>query len=317
MSHINTTLRTLSLAQFGPRVQNTGYMQIRRGTEYRYRLDWHHLILLDRGRIEAETIYGPVNAEVGQLVCLRPAPEVVYRVPAGTAYYQVAVRFAPPPRHLMTPELPGIGPLPMRVEVGESFNELRAHFETICIELPQAGPLHHFRVQAAVCRILADIVASITHSVAPLARLDPWERVRLRLATFQGDDFSLRELARELGVSTGHFLRVFKQRFGITTRECRMRARLGEAVWRLRETDASIKATAYGLGFDGVKGLTRAMKKHLGLTASDVRHAFPTRPGLREKNVWPAPYPSNRHLLPPGDTVALLMKRGEVQEREL
>ena len=285
--------------------------------EFRYRISQHHLILLERGRLEAETKYGPLKAEGGDLVCFRPTQENVYRVTAGTAFYQVAVQFAPPPRHLLTPELPEVGPLPLRVKARECFKELRRFFELICIELPQVGSVHHFRVQAAIYRILAEMVSCVSRSGTAQAPLDPWEHIRLRVTSVDGGEFTDRSLARELGVSEGHFLRVFKQRFGMTPGNCRMRARLGEAVRRLRETEEPVKAIAYSLGFDGAKGLTRAMKNHLGLTASELRREPHTKTGRTEKPAAVGPYRTNQHLLPPGDNVLLLMKRLKVHEREL
>jgi AraC-like DNA-binding protein len=317
MPRVKTRLPTFGPTQFGPQVQNTGYFQFGRPMESRYRLDRHHLILLERGRLAAQTIYGPVNAKAGDFLCFRPARKMLYRVSAGTALYQVAVQFAPPPRHLLTPELPEIGPLPMVVKTGASFNELRRLFEMICIELPQAGSVHHFRVQSAIYRILAEVVPLLTHSDAPKPRLDSWEHVRLRVTSVEGGDCTNRALAQELGVSVGHFLHVFKQRFGMTPGNCRMRARLGEAVRQLRESDESVKAIAYRLRFPGAKGLTRALKRHLGLTASELRREPTIQPGFPNKTSATGPYPTNRHLLPPGDTVDLLMKRADVHEREL
>jgi AraC-like DNA-binding protein len=285
--------------------------------EFRYLLNQHHLILLERGRLEAQTIYGPVNAKAGDLLCFRPARQMYYRVSAGTAFYQVGVQFSPSPRHLLTPELPETGPLPMLVKAAQSFNALRKLFETICIELPQAGSVHHFRVQSAVYQILAELVPLVTHSQAPKPPLDPWEHIRLRVTSVESGDWTDRALARELGVSEGHFLRVFKQRFGMTLGNCRMRARLGEAVWLLRESCESVKAIAYRLEFDGAKGLTRAMKRHFGLSASEMRRETGVESGFRNKTRTTGPYPTNRHLLPPGDTVKLLMRRMNVDEREL
>jgi AraC-like DNA-binding protein len=308
---------TIGLTQFGPQVQNAGYFQFPRATEFHYMLGSHHLILVESGRIHAGTPGGPVCGHARDLICFRPAREMTYQVTAGTAFYQVAVQFAAPPRHLLTPELPELGPVPVVTATGETFAEFRKLFEAICVDLPQAGSRHHFRVQTTVFRILTLLASVGAASAVPPSPLDAWERIHLRLASVDGGDFSQADLARELGVSEGHFVRIFRQRFGMTPGLCRMHARLAEAVRRLRETDESVKSVAYSLGFDGAKGLTRSMKKYLNLTASQIRcEEEPALAGTAST----APgglFPSNQHLLPPGDRVELLMSRLGVSEREL
>lgn len=306
---------TLGLNQMGPQVQNTGFFQFGRATEYHYKLELHHLILLERGHLDAITEAGPVSAKAHDLLCFRPAREMTYQVRAGTVFYQAAVQFASPPRHLLTPEIPEIGPLPVLTPTGDRFEEYRLLFESICIELPQAGSRHHFRVQSTIYRLLA-LIASTPGELSPApAPLDAWDHIHLRLASIEGGQFTPGQLAREVGVSEGHFLRVFKQRFGVTPGMCRMHARLNEAVRLLRETNDSVKLIAYNLGFDGAKGLSRAMKKYLNLTASDFRR----EPGslLPIGDGSSGLYPRNQHLLPPGDRVDLLMARHEVTQREL
>lgn len=308
---------TIGLSQFGPQVQNAGYFQFSRATEFRYMCGSHHLILIESGRIDAGTPGGPVCGQAGDLICFRPARKMTYQVTVGTAFYQVAVQFAAPPHHQLTPELPELGPLPVVTATGDAFAGFRKLFESICVDLPQAGSLHHFRVQTAVFRILTLLASVGAASAEPPTPLDAWERIHLRLASVEGGNFSQAELARELGVSEGHFVRIFRQRFGMTPGLCRMHARLAEAVRRLRETDESVKSVGYSLGFNGAKGLTRSMKKYLNLTASQIRcEEEPARPGTAST----APgglFRLNQHLLPPGDRVELLMSRLGVSEREI
>lgn len=305
-------LNTIGLTQFGPQVECAGYFQFSHATEFHYRLKLHHLVLMESGQLDAVTPDGPVHAHEHDLICFRPAPKKMgYRVAPGTSFYQVAVQFSPEPRHLLTPELPEIGPLPVLTPTGGAFGEFQQLFETICLELPQAGSRHHFRMQAGIYRLLALLASTVATSSAIPPPLDAWEHIRLRVSSTEGGEISPDNLAREIGVSRAHFLRVFKQRFGKNPALCRMHARLGEAIRRLRETNDSIKAIAYSLGFDGAKGLTRAMKKYLNITATQIRVEEPqatTPSGLLR---------ANQHILPPGDSVDLLIARFEVNERVL
>lgn len=305
-------LNTIGLTQFGPQVQCAGYFQFSQATEFHYRLKLHHLILLEAGRLDAITPEGSLGANAHDLICFRPAAKkMAYRVAPGTCFYQATVQFSPEPRHLLTPELPEIGPLPVLTPTDGAFGEFQQLFEAICVELPQAGSRHHFRMQAGIYRILALLASTVAASAAVPPPLDAWEHIRLRVSSTEGGELSPDKLAREIGVSRAHFLRVFKQRFGKNPALCRMHARLGEAIRRLRETNESVKSISYSLGFDGTKGLTRAMKKHLNLTASQIRVEEPqetTPSGLLH---------ANQHILPPGDSVDLLMARFEVNERVL
>jgi AraC-like DNA-binding protein len=317
MSSRKLQCTTIGPTQFGPQVQNAGLFHFPQAVEFEYKLDLHHLILIERGELSAVTSTGPVCATDQAFLCFRPATRMSYRVAADTVFYQAGVQFSQPPRHLLTPEFPEIGPLPVLTKTGEAFGELRNLFETICLELPRAGSPHHFRVQVAVYGILALLTSTLIKSAAPLAPLDAWERIHLHAASLECGQFDQAKFASELGITNEQFQRVFKQRFGMTVTACRMRARLGEAVRRLRETDAPVKAIAYSLGFDGSKGLTHAMKKYLNFTASQIRSGEAASLAATTGSSMGGFFPRNQHLLPPGDRVELLMVRKKVSQRYL
>lgn len=308
----------MSPTEFGPQVQCAGYFQFARATEFHYELKLHHLILLEQGRLDAITAEGPISGKKNDFICFRPTPNMTYRVTAGTVFYEAAVQFSPPPRHLLTPELPDFGPLPILNPTGDAMDEFRSLFDTICVELSQQGAAHHFRMQGAIYRMLG-LMAQRSSKIAKPATtarpLDAWDHIYLRVSSINGGSVIPAHLAREMGVSRGYFLQVFKQRFGTAPGLCRLHARLREAVRRLRETDESVKGIAYSLGFNGSKALTRALRKHLKHTASELREDLPTP---EKETIAPnGLFPSNQHILPPGDTVDLLMRRLQVKRREL
>ena len=317
MARKKTANSIVGLSQFGPQVLNAGFFQFEKAMEFRYELKLHHLILVERGQLDASTPSGPVCAKAGDLLCFRPSLDMIYRVTPETAFYQASVQFLPPPNHLLTPELPEAGLIPIQTPTGEAVGHFRGLFESICVELPQAGSPHHFRVQVSVFKILALLAETLAGSSRPPLPLDAWERIHLRVASIEGGGFSPARLAQELGVSERHFQRVFKQRFGMSPGTCRMRARLGEAVRRLRETDEPVKSISYSLGFDGAKGLTFAMKKHLGLTASQLR--FDPETGSKSLAILASHglFPGNTHILPPTDRLDLFWARVTVSEREM
>ena len=317
MSRKNPASSIVGLSQFGPQVLNAGYFRLGKAVEFCYELKLHHLILVDEGQLNACTPSGPICAKAGDFLCFRPALDMVYRVTPETMFYQAAVQFLPPPNHLLTPELPEVGLLPIQTATGKAMGEFRRLFESICIELPQAGSRHHFRVQGSIFKILALLAETLADSPEPPLLLDEWEHIHLRVTSIGGEEFTLARMAQELGVTERHFQRVFKQRFGMSPGTCRMRARLGEAVRLLRETDLPVKAIAYSLGFDGAKGLTFAMKKHFSLTASQLRLDPDTSGKSLALVASDGLFPSNTHILPPTDRLDLFWARVTVSEREI
>jgi len=310
---------TVPLNNLGPQVLNVGYFHFGKAMEFRYEVHLHHLIFVEHGRLDAQTSAGPISATDSDFLCFRPSLDMIYRISPETRFYQAAVQFLPPPNHLLTPELPEVGLLPVQTATGSSRGDFLRLFETICIELPQIGSRHHFRVQAAIWKMLELVAAACdSSSTSPIASpLDAWDHAHLRAASIEGGAFTTGALAKEIGVSERHFQRVFKQRFGISPGICRMKARLAEAVTRLSETDEPIKSLAYDLGFDGAKGLTDSLKKHLGLTASQIRMNLQAASADLSKVTTNNLFSINRHILPPSVPLALFLSRVTVSEREL
>ena len=54
-----------------------------------------------------------------------------------------------------------------------------------------------------------------------------------QIDTGLGTELSNTELAQQMGLSNGHFIRLFKQRFGLSPKAYRTRARLRQAVLML------------------------------------------------------------------------------------
>lgn len=292
----------------GPVVDLAGCWRFPEPTHFKYHVVLHHLIFVQQGGVESETEQGRFSARSGDLLCLRPARWSEYRTLPDTIIHQITVAFAPPPRQLATPVLPGLGPLPMHLSTGEFCEEMQRAFHTICFELPQDAALSQLRCKTAVYQIL-ELVAAILmkkgndHS----APLDEWEEVHAKLRSANGARIKIEIFAREMGYSPQHFRLLFKERFGETAQSVQMIARLRAATRQLRERPNSVKSIANEFGFAGAKGLTRAMQKHLGVTASEIRTNAETLPSLAQ--VMPQPFALNHHILPPGHTLNSLVRR--------
>ncbi|MCX6874795.1 MAG: helix-turn-helix domain-containing protein [Verrucomicrobia bacterium] len=308
-------LLQLTPDQFGPMVHYAGCWQYPHAVAFDYLQAYHQFLLIEKGRLEARTPHGPVEAGEHDLICFRPALENYYQVSGGTLLFQAAISFAPLSRCEFTPGFPELGPLPLVMRLGPSFGPMRALFETLTMELPQSGSSHRLHLQATVFKMLELIVNASVRENKSAVPLDAWERIHLRVISLDGGPFQDAELAGELGLSLAHFLRIFKRRFGASPQACRMFARLQEAVRRLRETDHSVKEIAYETGFDGAKGLSRALHRRTGLNASQIRSEVGGDIVVDPLQA-PRPYPINQHVLPPGDTAELLERRARVRRHD-
>lgn len=291
----------------GPVVDLAGCWRFPDPTHFRYHAVLHHLIFVEQGGVDAKTMQGSFSAKPGDLLCLRPARWSEYQTLPDTIMYQITLAFAQPPYQLSTPVLPGLGPLPLHISAGEFREEIRHAFNTICLELPQAAVLNQLRCKTAVYQILEAVAAVLTHTVQVHdARNDEWEAVRLKVVGADMARIKIETLAREMGYSPQHFRHLFKERFGETAQHFQMTARLEAAIHRLREKRDSVKWVANDLGFSGAKGLTRAIQKHLGVTASEIRNHPESLPSLAQ--VMSKPFALNHHILPPGNTLEKLVR---------
>jgi AraC-like DNA-binding protein len=237
-------------------------------------------------------------AKAHDLVYFRPAELNEYGNCGPTLFYQAHVNFAPPPHDRLTPWLDEKGPLPALLPLGAAFEEMRRIFETLCLEIARPGAAHRLRVRAAVFEILALAADVLARKPAGAARLDPWQRARLRLESELAADLKISRLAREAGLGVDHFIRGFKKRFGVTPKACRLNAKLREAARLLRGTDRPVKAVAYELGFGDAKAFARLFRSRLGVAPSDLQSAGALRP-TKELPAGKALYPVNQHLIPP------------------
>nr|WP_247651245.1 helix-turn-helix domain-containing protein [Roseovarius autotrophicus] len=78
-------------------------------------------------------------------------------------------------------------------------------------------------------------------------------------------------LARTLGLSERHFLRLFKAQVGMAPKEYLLETKLRAAVWMLRNTARSITSVAYAAGFASGANLADHCRRRLGLTPGAIR----------------------------------------------
>jgi len=81
------------------------------------------------------------------------------------------------------------------------------------------------------------------------------------------------EVAREVGMSTFHFVRLFGAVFGQSPKQCQLQARLERAKNLLLTTDHSVTDIAFESGFASLGTFTHVFAERVGLPPSRYRYS--------------------------------------------
>ena len=96
-------------------------------------------------------------------------------------------------------------------------------------------------------------------------------RVRTMLATGDGGDADVEQLAGMARLSASHFVRLFHKVFGEPPQSFRLRRRMERAHRLISDTGLSVQEVMDRVGFDNHSCFARAFRRHFGCSASAVR----------------------------------------------
>jgi len=82
---------------------------------------------------------------------------------------------------------------------------------------------------------------------------------------------SIRRVAREIGMSPYHFIRLFKAVFGETPKQCQLQARLEKAKYLLMVTDSSVTDVCMETGFSSLGTFTYVFTRRMGMAPTLYR----------------------------------------------
>ncbi|HJP83338.1 MAG TPA: AraC family transcriptional regulator [Fimbriimonadaceae bacterium] len=91
--------------------------------------------------------------------------------------------------------------------------------------------------------------------------------IRIRLA----DDFTVAELAAEVGLSHNHLIRLFKSEHGTTIQAFVRQQRAARALHLLIHSTMPIKAVAHEVGVGNLQQFNKLIKRELGRTPREIR----------------------------------------------
>jgi YesN/AraC family two-component response regulator len=121
-------------------------------------------------------------------------------------------------------------------------------------------------------KTLSDISAHLgRHAVPRLSRV-VLAAVEL-MVRYCRDPLSLDEIARTVGVSNDHLIRVFREAFGLTAGAYYVRLRIAVACRLLRDTDEKMDDIAQQVGYSGAANLSRAFKEVMGMRPGEFRRS--------------------------------------------
>lgn len=88
-----------------------------------------------------------------------------------------------------------------------------------------------------------------------------------------GDPLTIDEVARRVGVSEDHLIRMFRESFGLTAGAYYVRLRIAVACRLLRDTDEKMDEVALQVGYSGAANLSRAFKEVMGVRPGEFRRS--------------------------------------------
>ncbi|MDX2109180.1 MAG: AraC family transcriptional regulator [Verrucomicrobiota bacterium] len=109
---------------------------------------------------------------------------------------------------------------------------------------------------------------------SPLSSTSPWERVRVivrQILEVPGATHTVDKLARQAGLSAGHFTRVFRAMTGESPIQHILNRRIERACYYLRETHLPIQQIASATGYSDVYFFSRQFKERMGISPSRYR----------------------------------------------
>ena len=96
-------------------------------------------------------------------------------------------------------------------------------------------------------------------------------RARDLLRETDDGNFSIRSVAREVGMSPYHFIHLFKAVFGETPKQCQLHARLEKAKHLLMLTDFSVTDVCMEAGFSSLGTFSYVFTRRVGVPPTIYR----------------------------------------------
>lgn len=158
---------------------------------------------------------------------------------------------------------------PLLQQLGQGLDGLEAKGETIFWQLSQAILSNEYQVSREVAGIEA---------VQKATREELHRRLTVAKAYILDNlsqPLSVKAIARAATLSEFHFLRTFRQAYGLSPNQFIQQQRLQKAVYLLSVTKAPISEIATACGYSDLQYFSRTFKRYFGLPPSQYRAKSP------------------------------------------
>lgn len=144
-----------------------------------------------------------------------------------------------------------------------------------CVKVSRSRPLF---VRMESMGIISQFIGRFIEHARPKYMVSD-ERIKLALNILNSkisESIAVDKLAAEVRMSTGHFIRLFKEELGCTPMQFIIGRKMMRAKMMLASESVMMKEVAYSLGYEDVSYFTRLFKKYVGVTPGQYRQFYNT-----------------------------------------
>jgi AraC-like DNA-binding protein/mannose-6-phosphate isomerase-like protein (cupin superfamily) len=157
----------------------------------------------------------------------------------------------------------------------DASSDPRSAYDQMLASMRRPSALGIIQLRAALHNLLVQVVVDAPGTVgAPMKGERVSKRVKAAQAWIDarlGDDFSVTDVARESGMASSQFHKLFGREVGMSPGEYRTFARIAAAKERLSQTSESITGISFDLGFSSSQYFATVFKSMTGMTPRRYR----------------------------------------------
>ncbi len=220
----------------------------------------YHIIFVIKGKVEAVIGNETVTAERGDIIFIPPF------VPQKYTYFECNetdygwIHFA----GRLMPQILKIFPFKHSVYCTQNIEAFKIDLERIHTSALSSKRGDELLTNILLGNLIVSLGQELFAGNTENSREAKLYEIINRLNTFPEAEFENKKSAGECGVSEFHFIRIFKEKTGLTPVQYQISARLKKACLMLTDTDMTVGEIAFMCGFSDPLYFSRVFKKKMG-----------------------------------------------------
>lgn len=146
-------------------------------------------------------------------------------------------------------------------------------------------PLARLRVRTLLYQFVQELLHQMSANGLRPVKRDLAARVADIIHARYAEALTLESLSESLNYSVPHLSSYFKIRTGLSPIDYLIKVRIDKAAALLRETDATLKEIAVGVGYQDASYMSRLFKKHIGVSPMAYREACAEKNGRADSPI--------------------------------